>query len=281
MATSEYIRDVDDFGFETEVIQLSARVPVLVDFWAPWCAPCRMLGPVLEKLAGEAAGKWILAKVNIDESPRSADRYRVRGIPAVKLFVDGAVFDQFEGALPEPMLRDWLRAALPNEADAILKTVRDGLAGSDPAAARRELERALTVDPQHPGVMVTLARLSALAGDEARAEELLRSVPPVGDEGREAESVQALLDLRRTWREAGSPTDLSDPDAEKRFAAACGLAAEGRFAPALDALLGLIQSDPADWTDRAREACVKVFNIVGQDSPLAEDYRGRLSAMLY
>ena len=105
-------------SFDEDVIQTSHRKPVVVDFWAPWCAPCRILGPTLEKLAKESGGRWRLVKINSDTFPDLAQRYGIRGIPAVKLFVDGAVKDEFVGALPEPAVRQWLDRALPSSQNA-------------------------------------------------------------------------------------------------------------------------------------------------------------------
>ena len=149
-------------NFENDVIEASRSKPVLVDFWAEWCGPCRMLGPVLEKLADENSETWTLAKVNTDENPAVAQRYRISSIPAVKLFVDGEVADEFIGALPEQQVRDWLEKALPSETKRMVDAAEALIAQSDEAGAEALLRDALAQEPDNTRAGVLLARLLVL-----------------------------------------------------------------------------------------------------------------------
>jgi putative thioredoxin len=268
-AASAYIRDVDDASFEEQVIRLSHSVPVVVDFWAEWCGPCRMLGPVLEKLAERDAGKWVLAKVNVDDNPESASRYRVQGIPAVKAFRDGKIVDQFEGVIPERYLSEWLGRLLPTEADALVKSAAEK-ASTDKPAARAELENALSLEPDRADVRILLAGLLADTGENARARELLEAVPPGGEEGDRAEAVRAVIDFREAAASGDGP-----------YETACRDAAEGRYQPALEAFLSLIEADRDRWLDKCRAACVRVFLLAGPASDLSNEYRRKLSQLLY
>src|SRR5437763_7315895 len=168
---SAAMMDVAAATFEDDVIEASFERPVVVDFWAPWCGPCRMLGPLLERLAGDADGAWLLAKVNVDQNPEVAARYGVQGIPAVKGFRDGRVVAEFVGAQAEPTVRRFLERLAPSTAD---RDVAEGqrLAGLDEsAAAESAFRRALAAQPNHPGALLGLGRVLVESERLAEAEE--------------------------------------------------------------------------------------------------------------
>ncbi len=174
MAGAEKIIDVSDATFEYDVIQQSRNKPVVVDFWAPWCGPCRMLGPILEKFANDPALDFILAKINVDENPKIAMRYSVQGIPAVKAFVDGQVADEFVGAQPEPQVQQFIQRLIPNEADLALRSANSLLATRHWREAEDALRELLLEYPDHPGAKLKLAKalLAQAQGCEAgRAAE--------------------------------------------------------------------------------------------------------------
>ena len=156
MATGKHVIDVQESNFEQAVVQESATRPVVVDFWAPWCGPCRMLGPTLERLAEEGDGTWLLAKVNVDENPGVSARYGVQGIPAVKAFVDGEVVDEFVGAQPEPNVRRFLDGLGPSEADSRTGAGREAEAAGDLQSAERHYRAALEDDDSHAAARLGL-----------------------------------------------------------------------------------------------------------------------------
>lgn len=254
------IVDVDAATFERVVVEGSKERPVVVDFWADWCAPCRMLAPVLERAVLERGGRVLLAKVDVDRNPTLAARYGVRGIPAVKAFRDGRVVAEFTGAQPPAQVAAFLDSLLPSEADelaAIAARERD----------EAKLERALELDPRNPVARRELARLRIEQGRLEEAAALLREVS--GD--FVADGLAARVELLQA----------GDQQLVKRLRSALSLLAEGRTREALEALEALLR-DTADPVarDRLRRVIVGVFNEVGQTHPLATEFRRRLASLL-
>ena len=281
---STAIPDVTEATFATDVVEASSTRPVVVDFWAEWCGPCRMLGPVLERLADEHAGAFELAKLNTDENPRISQAFQIQGIPAVKAFKDGRVVDEFVGALPEPRVRDWLQRFLPNEADA-LATRGDELATAGHHNAAEDAYReALSHTPGHAAATIGLARVLSGRGEvgEAEALRLLSALPA----DPRANQLRAEIGLRK----AGGGADLAalerrvqenprDPAAQYELGAA--LAAQGRYEPALEHLIESVRRDRAWNEDAARKAMIDLFNVLGEESPLTQSYRKQLSYLLF
>jgi putative thioredoxin len=286
MAPSAWVRDVAEADFEREVIERSHERPVVVDFWAPWCGPCRMLGPLLERLAEEGGGDFLLAKVNVDEAPGLAAHFGIDGIPAVKAFRDGRLVLEFVGLLPEPQLRQFLDRVRPSEADRLA-----GQAGpleeTDPARAEELYRRAAELDRDHEAARIGLARVLLTRGRDEEAAEVLERLGPGGEQGAEYARLEAALFLRRHGREFGDAAALrkrvdADPEnAQLRFELGSALAAAGRYPEALEQLLAAAARDRKLAAAKVREVMVKVFHAVGVRSPLADDYRDKLSRLLY
>ncbi|HZQ38515.1 MAG TPA: thioredoxin [Dehalococcoidia bacterium] len=285
MAThSAYVFDVDERSFQSAVIERSRTLPVVVDFWAEWCGPCRMLGPVLERLAEEHAGAFELAKLNTDENPRISQAFRIQGIPAVKAFRDGRVVDEFVGALPEPRVRDWLQRFLPNEADTLAGRGDELAAAGHQNAAEDAYREALGHTPGHAVATIGLARILAGRGEagEAEALRLLAALPA----DPRANQLRAEIGLRK----AGGGADLAelerrvqenprDPAAQYELGAA--LAAQGQYEPALEHLLESVRRDRTWNEDAARKAMIDLFNVLGEESSLTQSYRKQLSYVLF
>jgi putative thioredoxin len=286
MATSPYVRDIRDADFEREVVEASKQQPIVVDFWAPWCGPCRALGPILERLANEGAGAWRLAKLDVDENPEVAGRFGVRGIPAVFGFRDGEAVARFEGALPEAKVREFLGVVMPSEADRLLAEAKKFLAGGHENAAEERLRAALALDARHAAA--TLALVALLAGREsgrAEARERLDRVVPSPSNYEEVERLAALL---RTVEAGGADLEALRARAEReagsaaaRLAYGRALAAAGRREEALAELLAAVKCDPSFEDGAARKAMLDLFALLGNQHALTERYRRELARALY
>jgi len=233
--------DVTDATFETDVLERSDTVPVVVDLWAPWCGPCRVLGPILEKVVGATGGAVELAKVNVDENPRVAATFQVQSIPAVYALRERKVVDGFIGALPEAQVAEFVArlAPAPSEADALV-------AAGDEASLRRALE----LEPDHPGAVVALARLLVQRGEPGEALELLGRIP----ETAEARQVAAEARL------AAGQVEVSADDVDAL----------------LDSLLERVKDDEA-----ARQQYLDVLETLGPDDPRTVRYRKALATRLF
>jgi putative thioredoxin len=251
------IRDAGEADFAQVVVERSREVPVVVDFWAEWCRPCRVLGPTLERAAAEREGRVDLVKVDVDANPGLAQRFGVQGIPAVKAFVDGEVAAEFTGAVPPPQVERFMDGLVPSEVD---RQADAALESGD----EQELRSALEANPRNSTVAVALARILLARGDD---EEALAVLEP-----HEADFVAAGLTAR-----ARLALDEDGPDLDAAFRAWDG----GDAAAALEGLQEAFASADPDARDPIRKAMVAIFTELGADHPLAREHRRRLSAVLY
>ncbi|PAP76500.1 thioredoxin family protein [Rubrivirga marina] len=261
--------------FQTDVVEASRERPVLVDFWAPWCGPCRVLGPILETLAAEAGGRWTLAKVNTDEAPGLMQQFGIRGIPAVKLFVDGAVAAEFTGALPEHVLRQWLDEHLPSPARKHAKAAEAAWEAGDRDTARAEFEAALA-DPEAEAAGWATAARTRLArllvfDDGSRARDL------VGDlHTPEGEAVRTVLDALDR-----DPAALPDGPAREPVADALRGLQSGDLDATLARLIDAIRADRYYDDDGARKLAVALFQTLGEDHAVSKTHRPAFNTSLY
>ncbi len=259
--------EVTDQTFETAVLDESQRRPVVVDFWAEWCQPCRMIGPVLERLAEENGGQFLLAKLDVDANPQASMAFGIQSIPAVKAFRDGRVVDEFIGAVPEQAIRQWLQGILPSEADRLADRATEAEQARRIDEAERLYREALASQPGHRRASLGLGGLLAMKGDVDQAREVLSALRP----DPEAERLLAAIEV----------SEWASPNGESPLARAEEAAAEGRFQEALEVFLAAVQNGTAEEKQRARDAMLKVFAVLGEEDPLTNEYRRRLATALF
>jgi putative thioredoxin len=286
VTSSEWVIEVSSEDFQQQVVEQSRQRPVVVDFWAPWCGPCRALGPKLEALAVEKAGAFVLAKIDTDSNQELAQMFQVEGIPAVFGIRDGKVVDQFTGVLPPEELRAFIDRLVPSEIDKQLAQAR-GLEQQSPAAALEAYRAILAADSAIPAARVGLARcLLAKPGQEAEAQELLSS-GDFSDHLAEVKALRTILSSRETphgdaeLQAARAAVEKDPQGAAKQLALATILAARAEYHPALDALLAAAEADRTLGRGAVRELMVKIFDIIGPRTPEADHYRSRLQLLLY
>ena len=284
---SQYSIDVTHQTFEQEVLTTSFQQPVLVDFWAPWCGPCRTLKPLLEKLADDYGGRFRLAKINSDENQEVASHYQVRSIPTVKAFVDGEVVTEFTGALPEGQLRDFIDRLLPSLADPLRTEASDLWSQGDPLGALTKLVAGSQLDPKNEGIRLDAAEVLIALGRAEEAQQLL-SMEYSTDAGR-AQALRAkqvlaasALDVEQI-RGLLERVSTNPKDHAARIELAKALAANQRYEEAFDQLIESIAYDKLFNNGEARQAMLQLFDLL-QVSPDGDDivrrYRRMLAAAL-
>ena len=281
MAAAGAVIEATDANFGTTVIEESKQRPVVVDFWAPWCGPCRMLGPIIEKVAAEHGEDVRLVKLNTDENPQAATAFRIQGIPAVKAFRNGRVVAEFTGALPEPQVRAFFAKLVPSPAEKAAREA-EALAEQDPAEAERRFRAVLASNPNNADAIVGLAELLLDRDETEEAEKILERAPT----DRRAKALKHWIFLN-AFADRHEHEDLegearanpNDPRARYRWGAM--LAAHGQFEAALDELLESVRIDRSFADGAARKAALAIFDILGLENPLTREYQRRLSSLLF
>jgi len=283
-----HIKDATDASFMADVIEPSRTQPVIVDFWAPWCGPCRQLTPALEKAVNAAKGAVKLVKVNIDENPRIAGQLRVQSIPTVYAFQNGQPIDGFQGALPESQVKAFIERlsgpAEPDDLETLLNMAKESLDLGDLGGAAQGYAAVLQAEPENVKAIAGLARCYLAGGETERAAELA-AMAPADAKDADLASVRAALALAAEGASETAPLErrlAADPnDHEARFELAKALAAAGRLEAAADHLLILIEKDRT-WNDEAaRKQLLTVFEAAGPASDVTKAGRRRLSSILF
>lgn len=285
-ASSPWVKDVTEASFEADVLAASDETPVVVDFWSPTCAPCRTLGPMLEKLTNERQGKAVLAKVNTDDNPRLAAYFQIDAIPAVKVIYQRQLVHEFEGLQPEPALREFFNQIIPDDRDPEMVEAR-AAEESAPAQAEKLYRAMIAKDAERHEARVGLARVLLGQGKFDEIADVLEPVGTSGDLGVEAESLLAQVKLRQGTKDLPDEKALAKKiaanpkDAQAHLDLGNVLAAKGDTTAALAELLAAAELDFKLARGQAREAMVKVFYAIGTNHPLANEYRSRLARLLY
>lgn len=287
----EWIKDITDEDFRTEVIDRSRDVPVVVDFWAEWCGPCRFLGPTLEKLAREYEGRFLLAKIDVDRNPRHAQAFGVRGIPTVIAFRKGQIAAEFTGALPESSVRQFIESLSPSEADELVEQA-EHLAAEKGKGKGKEKERetlyrkALAADPNHQAAILGLAEILVARGENEETETLIAKLVPGGPLAERIEKVSSKLKIQE-WapseseKELRSRLETSDDPGPVLMELGKLLASEKQYSEALEVLFQAAQSSRALAQGEAKELMVEIFHVIGVRDPLADEFRGKLARLIY
>jgi putative thioredoxin len=288
---ADMIKDATTASFKADVIDISKTVPVIVDFWAAWCGPCKQLAPVIEKIVRGHGGKVRLVKVNVDQNQAIAAQLRVQSLPTVLAFRDGQPVDGFVGLQPESAVKAFVDRLVSEDAEVgvaeVLKAAEDLLEEGDLQGAAEIFATVLQEDRTNAEALAGLASCYMRSGDIERAKQTLGLIPPDKKEIAAVKSVEAAIGLAVKGAVSGDLSALEkrlgyDPrDHQARFDLAVGLAARGDRAAALDLLLDLVRMD-RNWNEEAaRKQLLQLFDAWGPKEPLVADGRRRLSAILF
>ena len=293
-APSAYIKDSGVETFAADVIEASREVPVIVDFWAPWCGPCKQLGPAMEKVVNEAKGAVKLVKINIDENQEIARQLRIQSIPTVYAFKDGQPVDGFMGAVPESQIRAFVQQLTNghgghDHAAEVLAAADEAFAAGDMAAAAQGYAHVLQDEPGHPKAVAGLARCYLKSGDVERARSTLQLVRPDGANDEAVRAVDAELKLREAASAAPATdtsarrakVDANPSDHQARYDYALALDAAGDREGAIAQLLEIVKRDRKWNEDAARQHLVTLFEAMGPTDPRTIDARRKLSSILF
>jgi len=288
MSDFPFVVDIQDSAhFEQQVIEASKQQPILVDFWADWCQPCKVLIPLLTQLSEEYQGAFILAKVNADQQQELVAAAGVRSLPTVKLYKDGIVVDEFMGAKPEAELRQFLDAHVENETDNEIDKALALSEAGETEQAINSLKSLNQQDPSNTKVYIAIAKVYLQSGDFDNCDAVLKALPANIQSSDEAKKIQDELELARATIDAPEVDEIlsqleSDPqNHELRVQLANQYIVSHQYEQALESLLYILSRDINFQEGEAKAAMLKIFDILGAQEPLTRQYRGKLATLLY
>jgi putative thioredoxin len=274
---SEFIKIVTESDFEYEVIAYSNQIPVIVDFWAEWCRPCKTLTPVLENLAEDAQGRFRLAKVNVDDNPNLALRFNVRSIPNVKAFRDGQIVSEFLGLQPESRVKEFIRNLAPSQIDLLLEKGQSQLDAMNWLEASNSFRQFLGKSPNHPAGLLGLLKSILMQGMFSDAKQIIELFPP-SQEYAHMELLRPLLDALSANK---SGQENYDDTLDATFDNAVRLIMRRNLPAAMDGLIDILRQNKHYRNDELRNVLLGLFEILGDSHPLTQQYRRELAMVLF
>jgi putative thioredoxin len=274
---SDFIIDVSEDNFEFEVVNYSMQKPVVVDFWAPWCIPCRVLSPLLSRLTEEGDGLYRLARVNVDENPKLAERLKVRNVPSVKAFVEARIVAEFSGVLSEPNLREFFAHLVPVPGDLMLEKGKSLMLMGSWADAEQVLMEYLEFKPNHPGGLLALIKTLLMQGKEREAQLLLSNFPA----SHEYTAAERLRPVAKAFTWVTANADGNEDALEAAYRNSLRLAMRGNLLAALDGFLDILRRDKQYRQGEVKEVFIGLLELLGEQHPEVRQYRSELSNVLF
>lgn len=287
MSDSPYIIDVTEENFEAVVIEGSKKLPILVDFWAPWCNPCQMLIPVVSKLAEEFNGHFILAKINTDEQQQLAQRNGVKSLPTVKMFKDGVAIDEFMGALPEGEVKAFIEKHIEAKPNPIYEQAMQAYTAGDTETALGLLNQSLAEDPNNGSLKMDIANVLMHQDDLEGSLEVINSMPDEQKKEFKANELIAQINIKQRLADAPSTNELEQQikDNDNNLAAYLQLsdvyAAANNFESALELLFTVMKKDRTFNDDAGRKGLINIFDLLGAENPLVKQYRRKMFSLMH
>ena len=279
--------DVTSADFKQKVIDASHQAVIVVDFWAEWCGPCKMLGPVLEKIVNSFNGRVLLAKVDVDRNPDLGQLFRIQSIPAVKIFMDGEIVEEFMGALQEQQIRAILEPLAGSDEGDALELANRMLADGRTDEAELLYDEILSMTPDRHAAVIGKARVALSRKAFDKAESLLKGIGELEKEYDLAQSLLKSIEFRKVCAKSGDQEQYTrriteNPgDLEARYLLGCCQAAGDQYEHALESFLAVVSRDAGYGNGNAREAMVAIFNILGSDNEITRVYRNKLAKALF
>jgi putative thioredoxin len=275
---SEFIKSVTESDFEYEVLAYSQNIPVVVDFWAEWCRPCKQLSPILEKIVGEADGGFRLAKVDVDANPNLTLRYTIRTIPTVLAFSQGARISDFAGLQPEGRVREFIRHILPPSPANLMVQKGDSLfALNDLEEASQAYQDALDISPETPGALLGLMKVNLRLGNGTAAKEIFRNFPAC----REYNEAERLSPLIKAMEDSINGSLAAENDLDAAFSNSMRLATRGNIYASLDGLMDILRQNKHFRRDRGKQVVLGMLELLDQENEQTRQYRKELTSILF